>query len=215
MHAISSCPPALDDGLCAAHGARGIGKFAEWSADLRADTLRQNANQSQTDERPPMCLQTVITIASLGMKIAEGAQANAAAKSEAAYAHAQGRLARNTAVANAQRPLEEGRERLGKHLARAAQSNVDPSQGSPVDVAAKIAERAERDHLTTLHGGEVQAWHQNIAAANARARGRAALNGALFGAGMSLLGQAANENWFAPRAPARRLSGGFTVPYGG
>ena len=35
-----------------------------------------------------MCLQTVFTIASLGLKIAEGVQANAAAKSEAAYAHA-------------------------------------------------------------------------------------------------------------------------------
>ena len=160
-----------------------------------------------------MCLQTVFAIASIGMKIAEGVQANAAAKSEAAYAQAQGRLARQTAAANAQRPLEEGRERLGQHLARIAQGNADTAQGSPVDVAAKIAERAERDHLTTLHGGEVEAWQSNIAAANARARGRAALNGALFGAGMSLLGQAANENWFAPRAPSRRISGGFTVPY--
>ena len=163
-----------------------------------------------------MCLQTVFTIASLGLKIAEGVQANAAAKSEAAYAQAQGRLARNTAVANAQRPLEEGRERLGQHLARTAKGNADPAQGSPVDVAAKIAERAERDHLTTLHGGEVQAWAQNIAAANARARGRVALQGSLLGAGMSLLGQAAKENWFAPASPrGRSLSGGFFVPFGG
>ncbi len=163
-----------------------------------------------------MCLQTVFAIASIGMKIAEGVQANAAAKSEAAYAQAQGRLARQTAAANAQRPLEEGRERLGQHLARIAQGNADLSQGSPVDVAAKIAERAQRDHLTTLHGGEVQAWHSNIAAANARARGRNALQGALFGAGLSLLGQAANENWFASSpAPSRRMSGGFFVPYGG
>jgi hypothetical protein len=161
-----------------------------------------------------MCLQTVFAIASIGMKIAEGVQANAAAKSEAAYAQAQGRLARNTAVANAQRPLEEGRERLGQHLARTARGNADPGQGSPVDVAAKIAERAQRDHLTTLHGGEVQAWASNIAAANARARGRAALNGALFGAGMSLLGEASKENWFAPKAtPGRKPLHGFTVPY--
>jgi hypothetical protein len=86
------------------------------------------------------------------------------------------------------------------------------SQGSPVGVAAKIAERAQRDHLTTLHGGEVQAWHSNIAAANARARGRNALQGALFGAGLSLLGQGANENWFTPSpSRARSLSGGFFV----
>lgn len=163
-----------------------------------------------------MCLQTVFAIASIGLKIAEGVQANAAAKSEAAYAQAQGRLARNTAAANAQRPLDEGRERLGQHLARTAQGNADLAQGSPVDVAAKIAERAQRDHLTTLHGGEVQAWHSNIAAANARARGRAALQGALLGAGMSLLGQASRENWFAPSpSPSRRMSGGFFVPYGG
>jgi hypothetical protein len=84
-----------------------------------------------------------------------------------------------------------------------------------VDVAAKIAERAQRDHLTTLHGGEVQAWSSNIAAANARARGRAALNGALFSAGLSLLGQASQENWFAPRpAQPRLVKGGFYVPYG-
>lgn len=55
-----------------------------------------------------MCLQAVFAIASIGMKIAEGVQANAAAKSEAAYMQAQGRLARQTAAANAQRPLEEG-----------------------------------------------------------------------------------------------------------
>jgi hypothetical protein len=163
-----------------------------------------------------MCLQTAFMIAGIGLKIAEGVQANAAAKSEAAYAQAQGRLARQNAAANAQRPLDEGRERLGQHLAATAHGNADLAQGSPVDVAAKIVERAQRDHLTTLHGGEVEAWHQNIAAANARARGRAALNGALFGAGMSLLGEASRENWFAPRpAPSRRLSGGFYVPYGG
>lgn len=163
-----------------------------------------------------MCLQTVFAVASIGMKIAEGLQANAVAKSEAAYSQAQARIARQTAAANAQRPLDEGRERIGQHLARTAQGNVDPAQGSPVDVAAKIAERAQRDHLTTLHGGEVQAWHSNIAAANARARGRSALQGALFGAGMSLLGEASKENWFAPSpSRSRSLSGGFFVPYGG
>jgi hypothetical protein len=39
--------------------------------------------------------------------------------------------------------------------------------------------------------------HQKIAATNARAP---VLNGALFGAGMSLLGQTANDSWFAARA---------------
>lgn len=163
-----------------------------------------------------MCLQTVLTAASIGLRIAEGVQANAAAKSEAAYAHAQGRLARQTAAENAQRPLEEGRERIGRFLARAGQGNADLAQGSPVDVAAKIAERAQRDHLSTLHGGEVQAWESNIASSNARARGRVALQSTLRGAGMSLLGEAARENWFAPsRRPSPHLSAGFRVPFAG
>ena len=93
----------------------------------------------------------------------------------------QARLARQTAAANAQRPLEEGRERLGQYLARTAQSNVDLARGSPVEAAAKIAERAQRDHLTTLHGGKVAVWGH---AANARARGRAALQGAFIDAGI-------------------------------
>ncbi|MBL9098697.1 MAG: hypothetical protein JNK07_17330 [Alphaproteobacteria bacterium] len=162
-----------------------------------------------------MCLQTVLTVASIGMKIAEGVQANAAAKSEVAYAQAQGRLARQTAAANAQRPLEEGRERIGRFLARTGQGNVDLAQGSPVDITAKMAERAQRDHLATLHGGEVQAWESNIAASNAKARGRAALQGAVIGAGMSLLGEASRENWFAPsRRTSPHLTVGFRVPFG-
>jgi hypothetical protein len=162
-----------------------------------------------------MCVQTVLTIASVGLKIAEGVQATRAAKAEAAYSEQQARLARQTAAANAVRPLDEGRERLGQHLARAAQGNVDLAQGSPVDVAAKIAERAQRDHLTALHGGEVAAWQHKIDAANARARGRSALQGAIVGAGLSLLGQAAQENWFGG-APVRRRQppSGFVVPYG-
>lgn len=163
-----------------------------------------------------MCLQTALTIAGIGLKIAEGVQSNAAAKSEAAYAQAQGRLARQTAAASAQRPLEEGRERIGQLLARTGRGNADLSQGSAVDVAAKIAERAQRDHLTTLHGGEVQAWESNIVASNARARGRAALQGAVLGAGMSLLGEASRENWFAPpRRTSPHLSAGFRVPFAG
>ena len=162
-----------------------------------------------------MCLQTVFMVASIGLKVAEGIQANKAAKAEAAYSEQQARLARETAVANAQRPLDEGRERLGQYIARTAQSNVDLARGSPVDAAAKIAERAQREHLTVLHGGDVEAWAHNVNAANARARGRAALQGAVIGAGMSLLGQAANENWFggAKRAGPHSL-GGFIVPFG-
>lgn len=161
-----------------------------------------------------MCLQTAITVASIGLKVADGVQANKAAKREAAISEQQAALARQTAAANAQRPLDEGRNRLGQFLARTGASNVDPSRGSPVDVAADIASRAQRDHLTTLHGGEVEAWGHKIDAANARARGKSALQGALIGAGLSLLGEASRENWFAPRqAPSRRPSGGFIVPY--
>jgi hypothetical protein len=162
-----------------------------------------------------MCLQTIVTVASIGLKVAEGIQANKAAKAEAAYSEHQARLARQTAAANAQRPLEEGREVLGAYLARAAQSNVDLARGSPVDAAAKIAERAQRNHLTALHGGEVAAWHHKVDAAAARARGRAALQGAVFGAGLSLLGEASQESWFGGglrrRSPSRTI---FIVPYG-
>lgn len=163
-----------------------------------------------------MCLQTALTIASLGLKVAEGIQANKAAKREALISEQQAALARQTAAANAQRPLDEGRERIGQYLARAGQSNVDLARGSPVDAAASIAVRAQRDHLTTLHGGEVNAWGHKVDAANARARGRAALQGAVISAGMSLLGEASRENWFGS-APARRpraLQSSFVVPYG-
>lgn len=163
-----------------------------------------------------MCLQTALTVAGIGLKFAEGVQASKAAKREAVVNEQHAGLARQTAAANAQRPLEEGRERIGRYLARAGQGNVDLAQGSPVDAAAKIAERAQRDHLSTLHGGEVQAWESNIAASNARARGRAALQSTLLGAGMSLLGEAARENWFAPsRRPSPHLSAGFRVPFAG
>ena len=161
-----------------------------------------------------MCLQTALTIASIGLRVVEGVQANKTAKREAAISEQQAALARQTAAANAQRPLDEGRDRLGQLLARTGASNVDPSRGSPVDVAADIASRAQREHLIALHGGEVAAWGHKIDAVNARARGKAALQGALIGAGLSLLGGASRENWFAPRpAPARRPSGGFFVPY--
>lgn len=162
-----------------------------------------------------MCVQTIFTITSIGLKVAEGIQANKAAKAQAAYSEQQARLARQTAEANAQRPLEAGRERLGQYLARTGQSNVDLARGSPVDAAAKVAERAQHDHLTTLHGGEVTAWHHKVAATNARAQGRAALQGALVGAGMSLLGEASKESWFggnARRKASPHLS--FIVPYG-
>jgi hypothetical protein len=41
------------------------------------------------------------------------------------------------------------------------------------------------------------------------------LQGALVGAGMSLLGQASQENWFARSAPPRlRGFNNFVVPFG-
>jgi hypothetical protein len=119
-----------------------------------------------------MCLQTALTVAGIGLKLAEGVQANKAAKAEVAYSEQQARIVRQSAEANAQQPLNDGRERIGQYLARTGQSNVDLSRGSPIDAAAKIAERAQRDHLTTLHGGEVSAWAHKVDAANARARGR-------------------------------------------
>lgn len=99
----------------------------------------------------------------------------------------------------------------------AAQSNVDLARGSPVEAAAKIAERAHRDHLTALHGGEVSAWHHKAEAVNARVRGRAALQGAIIGAGMSLLGEASKETWFGgnPRRSSQAGSRTFIVPYHG
>ena len=163
-----------------------------------------------------MCLQTAVTVASIGLRVAEGIQATKVAKREAAISEQQAALARQTAAANAQRPLDEGRERIGQYLARAGQSNVDLARGSPVDAAASIAARAQREHLTTLHGGDVAAWSHKVDAANARARGRAALQGAVIGAGMSLLGEASRESWFGS-APARRpraLQSSFVVPYG-
>jgi hypothetical protein len=162
-----------------------------------------------------MCLHTALTIASLGLKVAEGVQAQKSAKREAAISEQQAALARQTAAANAQRPLDEGRERIGQYLARTGASNVDLARGSPVDVAADVATRAQREHLTTLHGGEVAALGYKVEAANARARGKAALQGAIIGAGTSLLGQASLESWFARSAP-RRQSGfnSFVVPFG-
>ena len=75
-----------------------------------------------------MCLQTAFMIASVGMRIAEGVQANKAAKREAVISEQQATFARQTAAANAQRPLDEGRDRLGQFLARTGASNVDPSK---------------------------------------------------------------------------------------
>ena len=164
-----------------------------------------------------MCLQTAFTVASIGLRVAEGIQANKAAKAEAAASEQQARLARQTAAMNAQRPLDEGRERIGQYLAQTGQSNVDLSRGSPVDAAAKIAERAQRDHLTALHGGEVAAWGHKVDAVAARARGRSALQGAILGAGMSLLGEASKENWFGgnTRRSSQAGSRTFIVPYHG
>jgi len=163
-----------------------------------------------------MCLQTALTVAGIGLKLAEGVQANKAAKRDAAYSELQARIVRQSAEANAQQPLNEGRERIGQYLARTGQSNVDLSRGSPVDAVAKIAERAQRDHLTTLHGGEVSAWAHKVDASNARARGRAALQGAAIGAGMSLLGEASKENWFGGNSRRKPSAPGsyFIVPYG-
>lgn len=163
-----------------------------------------------------MCLQTAFTIASIGLRVAEGIQANKIAKAEAATSEQQARLVRQAAAMNAQRPLDDGRERIGRYLAQTGQSNVDLSRGSPVDAAAKIAERAQRDHLTALHGGEVAAWEHKLDAASARARGRSALRGATFGAGMSLLGEASKENWFGgTRRSSPAGSRTFIVPYHG
>jgi hypothetical protein len=161
-----------------------------------------------------MCLQTVFTVASIGLKLADGIQANKAAKAQAVYSEHQARLARQMAAVNAQRPLEQGREHLGAYLARAAQSNVDLARGSPVDAAAKIGEQAQRNHLTALHGGEVAAWHHRVEAAHTRARGRGALQGALIGAGFSLLGEASRDDWFRSAAVPlyRRAGSGFIVP---
>ncbi|MBL8781846.1 MAG: hypothetical protein JNL06_13000 [Alphaproteobacteria bacterium] len=151
------------------------------------------------------------------MRVAEGIQANKAAKAEAVASEQQARLVRQTAAMNAQRPLDEGRERIGQYLAQTGQSNVDLSRGSPVEAAAKIAERAQRDHLTALHGGEVAAWGHKVDAVAARARGRSALQGAILGAGMSLLGEASKENWFGgnPRRSSHAGSRTFIVPYHG
>lgn len=160
-----------------------------------------------------MCTHTALTIAGFGLKIIDGVNANKAAKAEAAYSEQQARLARQTAAANAQAPLEAGREHLGQYLARTGQTQVDLSRGSPVDAAAKLTERAQRDHLTALHGGEVAAWSHKVDAANARVRGRAALQGAFVGAGLSLLGAAAQDNWFGGQ-PRKRETGvrWFSVP---
>jgi len=164
-----------------------------------------------------MCLQTAFMVASIGLKVAEGIQANKAAKAEGVTSEQQARLVRQTAAMNAQRPLDEGRERIGQYLTQTGQSNVDLSRGSTVDAAAKIAERAQRDHLAALHGGEVSAWGHKVDAANARTRGRDALQGAIIGAGMSLLGEAAKENWFGgnPRRSSPAGSRTFIVPYHG
>jgi hypothetical protein len=163
-----------------------------------------------------MCLQTALTVVGVGLKVMDGIQANKAAKADAAISEQQARIARQTAAANAQRPLDDGRERIGRYLARTGQTNVDLSRGSPVDAAAKIAERAQRDHLVTLHGGEVSAWEHKIDAANARTRGRNALRGAMIGAGFSLLGEATKENWFGGTAsrPLRPVHTAFVVPDG-
>jgi hypothetical protein len=158
-----------------------------------------------------MCLQTATTIATIGLKVADGVMANRTAKADAIYREQQAHLARQTAAINAQRPLDEGRERLGAYLARAAQAGVDTASGSPVDAAAKIAERAQRNHLTALHGGEVAAWEHKIDAANARVRGANILRGAVIGAGLSLLGEASRENWFGGRS-GHRAHTGFYVP---
>ena len=157
-----------------------------------------------------MCLQTALTIASVGLKIAEGAQAARAAKVEAAYSEQHARLARQTAVANAARPLAEGRARIGRHLAQSGQAGVDLARGSPADVAAAIASDAQRAHLTTLHGGDVAAWEHGVSAASARARARNAMRSAVADGALTLLGHAATENWFGT---TRRKRGGFTVPY--
>lgn len=119
-----------------------------------------------------MCLQTALTVASVGLKLAEGAQAGRAEKIEAAVNEQRARLARQTAAANAERPLAEGRIRIGRHLARSGQAGVDLARGSPVDVVAAIAADAQRAHLTALHGGDVAAWEHGVAAAGARTRGR-------------------------------------------
>jgi hypothetical protein len=77
---------------------------------------------------------------------------------------------------------KRGGERLGAYLARTAQTSVDTASGSPVGAAAKIAEQAQRNHLTILHGGEVAAWEHKVNAANARVRGSNALHAAVIGA---------------------------------
>jgi len=161
-----------------------------------------------------MCLQTAFTVASIGLRIAEGIRANHAAKTDAATSEQHARLARQTAALNAQRPLLEGREHVDRHLVQSGQSNVDLSRGSPMDAAAKIAERAQREHLTALHGGEVSAWEHKIDAANARTRGRNALHGAILDAGVSLLGEAAKESWFGGTMSRRfrKPHTGFVVP---
>lgn len=163
-----------------------------------------------------MCLQTAFTLASIGLRVAEGIQANNAAKAEAVTNEQQARLARQAAAANAQLPLDDGGQRLGRYLARTGQTQVDLSRGSPVNAAAKIAERAQRDHLTALHSGEVSAWEHKIDAATARTRGRNALRGATIGAGMSLLGEASTENWFGGTSSRRlpALHTRFVVPDG-
>jgi hypothetical protein len=157
-----------------------------------------------------MCLQTALTIASVGLKLAEGAQAARAAKIEAAVNEQRARLARQTAAANAERPLAEGRLRIGRYLARSGQTGVDLARGSPVDVVAAIAADAHRGHLTALHGGDVAAWEHGVAAAGARTRGRNAMRSAVADGALTLLGQAATENWFGN---TRQKRGGFTVPY--
>jgi len=161
-----------------------------------------------------MCLQTALTVVGVGFRVLEGIQANKAAKADAAVSEQQARIARQTVAANAQTPLDDGRERIGRYLARTGQTSVDLSRGSPVDAAAKIAERAHRDHLMALHGGEVSAWEHKIDAANARTRGRNALHGAIVGAGMSLLGEASKDNWFGGTTShrLRTLHTGFVVP---
>jgi hypothetical protein len=89
-------------------------------------------------------------------------------------------------IPRAHRPIERG-----------------PRARLPGDATAKIAERIQHNYLTTLHGGEVAAWHNNIDAAC----GRIALQGAVAGARMSLLGEAAKENWFDGGQPVPRTFG--------
>jgi hypothetical protein len=129
--------------------------------------------------------------------IASGLSQQSEARRQAAYLNANADLAERQGQSEAQIIREKARRLAGQNRAAVGASGVDIA-GSFLDALADSDIDAELDAQTALWNGKLEATNYRAQARSAKASGRSALLGGVFGAGTSAI--SGYGNWYAADA---------------